>query len=84
MFYFMSKGDFLRVSMIVEVINGKDQLLSAEDSNKILAWVNEGNEKQFDEFCLAVNDELVDNYEQASEDDYHCIAWVINKLLKEW
>lgn len=81
MFYFMSKGDFNRVYAIVEVINGKGQLLSAEDSKKILAWVNSGNERHFDEFCLAVNDELV---EQAESDDYHCIAWVISKLLKEW
>lgn len=81
MFYFMSQGDFIRVSAIVEVINGKSYLLPNEDSQAILSWVNNGEDKEFDQFCLAVAEEWSDCYPQVATDDYEGIAKIIHNCL---
>ena len=77
MFYFMSKGDFDRISAIVEVINGKSYLLPNKISKRILAWVNAGNEKQFDAFCLEISEFWCDYKRNVSTDDYEAIAQII-------
>lgn len=82
MFYFMSKGDFDRVSAIVEVINGKSYLLPSKDSEKILSWVNECKHEVFDQFCLEVSEYMLDN--GIALDDYEGIANEIHETLKEW
>lgn len=81
MFYFMSHSDFLRVSAIVEVINGHSHLLSNEDSQAILTWINNGEDKYFDQFCLAVSDEWSDSYPNTKLDDYEAIANIIHSCL---
>ena len=81
MFYFMSQDDFTRVSAIVEVIKGMSYLLSNEDGQAILGWINSGNDEQFDQFCLAVAEEWSDCYPQVATDDYEGIAKIVHNCL---
>lgn len=83
MFYFMSHNDFIRISTVVEVINGKSYILTNEDSQKILAWVNAGEHEYFNQFCLAVAEEWSDSYPKVTTDDYAMIAYIIHECLKE-
>ena len=84
MFYFMSKGDFVRISVVVEVINGKSYLLSNEDSQKILAWINNCDNEMFDQFCLAVSEEWSDSYPYVAINDDEGIVKIIHECLKDF
>lgn len=82
MFYFMSKCDFMRVSVIVEVINQNH--LTTRASKKVLGWINNCENEVFDQFCLAVAEEWCDSYPSVAINDYAKIARIIEDVLIEW
>ena len=82
MFYFMSAGDFARIATVVEIINTKSHLLTNDDSQTILGWINSGDDTHFDQFCLAVSDEWSDSYPNVSVENHTEIAQIIHSVLE--